>query len=169
MTVLHHATLLPKPYFQDDAVTLYHGDCMEIVPLLRTVDVILTDPPFYLPAHIFASRKEWPRTLASLAIMDFYFRNAFGVLVERLKATGAFYTFCDSTSFAVFLASLFPLFDRTQSIVWNKGQGGMGNGWRHSHELLVHGAFSTTVYTDGFRKYVLDAPVVPSESRLHPS
>ena len=37
---------LPKPFYQDDAVTLYHGDCREIVPLLGKFDLLLTDPPY---------------------------------------------------------------------------------------------------------------------------
>lgn len=37
---------LPKPYYQYDAVTLYHGDCREIVPQLGRFDLLLTDPPY---------------------------------------------------------------------------------------------------------------------------
>ena len=37
---------LPKPYYQDDACTIYHGDCREILPLLPKVDLVLTDPPY---------------------------------------------------------------------------------------------------------------------------
>ena len=35
-----------KPYYQDDAVTIYHGDCREILPQLEPVDLVLTDPPY---------------------------------------------------------------------------------------------------------------------------
>jgi DNA modification methylase len=35
-----------KPYFEDDAVTIYHGDCREVWPLLGPVGLILTDPPY---------------------------------------------------------------------------------------------------------------------------
>jgi site-specific DNA-methyltransferase (adenine-specific) len=35
-----------QPYYQDSAVTIYHGDCRGILPLLGSVDLVLTDPPY---------------------------------------------------------------------------------------------------------------------------
>lgn len=38
--------MLPEPFYQDDRVTLYHGDAREIVPQLGRFDLLLTDPPY---------------------------------------------------------------------------------------------------------------------------
>jgi len=37
-----------KPYYQDEWVQIFHGDCREILPQLpdNSVDLVLTSPPF---------------------------------------------------------------------------------------------------------------------------
>ena len=42
---------MDKPYYQDSHVTIYHGDCREILPQLDKVDLVLTDPPYGIGAH----------------------------------------------------------------------------------------------------------------------
>lgn len=34
------------PYYQDESVTIYHGDCRDILPTLPSFDLLLTDPPY---------------------------------------------------------------------------------------------------------------------------
>lgn len=35
-----------KPYYEEKGITIYHGDCREILPTLEPVDLVLTDPPY---------------------------------------------------------------------------------------------------------------------------
>jgi DNA modification methylase len=39
-----------KPYYDQDGITIYHGDCREIVPQLGRFDLLLTDPPYGIGA-----------------------------------------------------------------------------------------------------------------------
>ena len=42
-----------KPYYADDSVTLYHGDCREVLASMtdRSVDCVITDPPYDARTH----------------------------------------------------------------------------------------------------------------------
>jgi len=49
-----------KPYYQDEWVTIYHGDCREILPSLPKVDLVLTDPPYGIGwGGSSASTRDW--------------------------------------------------------------------------------------------------------------
>ena len=43
------------PYYADAYVTLYHGDCRDILPGLERVAALVTDPPY----GIFACGGKW--------------------------------------------------------------------------------------------------------------
>lgn len=38
------------PYYQEEGITIYHGDCRDILPHLEPVDLVLTDPPYNFEA-----------------------------------------------------------------------------------------------------------------------
>lgn len=38
------------PYYEQDGIAIYHGDCREVLPLLEPVDLVLTDPPYGIAA-----------------------------------------------------------------------------------------------------------------------
>jgi DNA modification methylase len=35
-----------KPYYEHGGISIYNADCLEVLPSLPPVDLILTDPPY---------------------------------------------------------------------------------------------------------------------------
>ena len=40
-----------SPYYEDESVVIWHGDCREILPTIGSVDHVITDPPYEAEAH----------------------------------------------------------------------------------------------------------------------
>ena len=65
-----------RPYYEDSAVTIYHGDCRLILPQLPKVDLVLTDPPYGVNKAEWDSKfyLDWleliPRLTDTFAIMS---------------------------------------------------------------------------------------------------
>ena len=45
-----------KPYYESGGITIYHGDCREILPSLPMSDLALSDPPYKVG---WAKRATW--------------------------------------------------------------------------------------------------------------
>lgn len=54
-----------NPYYDEDGITIYHGDCRDILPQLEPVDLVLTDPPYGIEYH-----SGWPGVLPRSIIGD---------------------------------------------------------------------------------------------------
>lgn len=48
-----------QPYYQHGGITIYHGDCREVLPSLAPVDAVVTDPPWNM-GFFKDDSKGWP-------------------------------------------------------------------------------------------------------------
>lgn len=65
---------MKKPYYEADGITIYHGDCRELLPLL-TADVLVSDPPYgmaYKSGRSGATVANDQDTCARDAVLDYW-------------------------------------------------------------------------------------------------
>lgn len=142
------------PYYQDDQVILYHGDCLEVVDLFDAqIDGVVTDPPYASGTRLEASKPssgamlragrfaDRPIDLDQMTTLGFIWllrAIAIGV-TPRLAEGSSFLSFIDWRQWPHLVGALETANFRVQTmIVWDKGAIGMGNGFRSQHELICH-------------------------------
>jgi site-specific DNA-methyltransferase (adenine-specific) len=94
---------LSAPYYSDEFVTLYHGDCHQILSELpdQSVDLVLTDPPYNCVN----------RASSGLRNLDKGSADDAPVVVEEIAdefvriATGSIYVFCGDVQMSHFLSA----------------------------------------------------------------
>ena len=59
-----------NPYYEENGITIYHGDCREILPMIDA-DVMITDPPYGLGFNYtgYTDTRENLKTLISSSIV----------------------------------------------------------------------------------------------------
>lgn len=149
---------------------IYRADAIELMRALPkdSISAILTDPPYFLPAAHYQTRKRWPRSLADLSLLEHFFNGIFTESRRVLQATGLMAVFCDGQSYPVMYTKLYPLFDRLSDVVWDKGKIGMGRGIRRQHEWILM-ALPAGYEWHGWEPSVILTAPVRSEARHHPA
>jgi len=105
---------LPKPYYEEKGITIYHGDCREILPHLPPVDLVLTDPPYGI-SYQSNHRVDWQRKPKIHGDEEFPMW-----IFEDIKPRVALFVWCRWDQMR--------LFPRPKSfIAWDKGNHSMGD------------------------------------------
>ena len=47
------------PYYEDANTTIYHGDCLEVLPTLKNVDLFITSPPYNMGSSPWPHLGHW--------------------------------------------------------------------------------------------------------------
>ena len=115
------------------------GDSVEVMSGLedKSVDLIIADPPYFLPAKHYDTRKYFARSLSDLSILEYFFRGVFKEITRVLKDEGFIYIFCDGQSYPVFYVQLYPHVKSLRPLIWDKLTSINGYSWRHQHEIIL--------------------------------
>ena len=115
------------------------GDCLEVMQDIpdHSIDLIITDPPYFIPAEFYQTRIKYRRNFADLGLLDAVIKPIF-VQFERILRTDAhIYIFCDGKSYPLFFYHAFPIAKAVRPIIWDKQALKLGFGWRHQHEIIL--------------------------------
>jgi len=129
-----------KPYYADESVTLYLGDCREVVPDLDLrVDCVVTDPPYGETGLDWDSWPTgWPSVIASVS--------------------DSMWCFGSARMFDSYRDDLLADWKMSQDLIWSKdrGVGSVTDRFYRTHEHVRHyyrGAWGA-VYHDSPRQEV---------------
>ena len=154
-----------NPYYQDKWVTIYHGDCREILPQLDIkVDLVLTDPPYGV-----SYRKKGDTYMVgdTVNIIPYFLP----VARQVLKDTGAIYLFSSTTKLVDTLPIFCTYFKLHSIVIWDKRIGQIPRQLSHyklRYEPILYGSkglHRLTEYADDV--YQCDIP--RGKQRVHPT
>lgn len=146
------------PYYQHRGITIYCGDCIEVIDelsieLYEVVGAVITDPPYasgtraeadrgssgaMVRAGRFANRpmdNDQMTTHGFMWLMRTVARSCRPLIVPG----GSLLSFIDWRQWPNLLGAIESCDYRVNGmLVWNKLHFGMGNGFRGQHELILH-------------------------------
>lgn len=149
-----------KPYYQEDGITIYHGDCLTVMAGLDPgpVAAVVTDPPYSsgnLPESM--KQKAGPRLrgwqwedkvmetdqLSTLGFIWMMREVCVRLRVDMVDGASLL-CFIDWRNWGNLVGAIESSGLRVNNmVVWNKLSIGMGNGFRNQHELILYASKGT--------------------------
>ncbi|NIR76746.1 MAG: site-specific DNA-methyltransferase [Gammaproteobacteria bacterium] len=144
-----------EPYYEDEAVKIYHGDCLEVLLSIEAqVSTTVTDPPFSSGARTDAGKSMRPGAMLRSAKWDdewfshdnmatvgflFLMRLLGRRLFDVTALDGSAHVFIDWRQYPNLYGAMESAgWVAKNLVVWDKGHFGMGSNYRNQHELILY-------------------------------
>lgn len=137
-----------RPYYAEDGVEIYHGDCREILPQLTagSVDLLLTDPPYgqqFQGAGLLTAKANI-RADGARQGMRLVRQMLFSLLEEArvMRPDAHVYSFCHWESWPDFYDTFSSYIKIQNALIWHKNRGGSGDTeyeYARDFEVILYG------------------------------
>jgi DNA modification methylase len=147
-----------KPYYEQDGVTIYCGDCREVLPELPLASLVLTDPPYALGS----TRQEWNATAAvGIGLHE---------AAKRIAKDGAMLVFTTSSGRGIeyTLGSVGKILPFNRLLVWRKALSTSKAAGPWKWDLVSILAFGRATFGIAERSSLIES-AEPKKGREHPS
>lgn len=150
---------------------LYFGDAIEKMKEIddHSIDTVIIDPPYFLPANHYQTRTKFSRNFADLGILEHFFKDIFNEFNRIMKPTGTIYVFCDGQSYPLFWYYIYPFCKSVRPLIWDKKTSINGYSWRHQHELIIFAEMPEAKPIPSGDGDILRFNAVKVDERMHPA
>jgi len=158
-----------NPYYEADGITIYHGDCREVLPNLSGVGLVATDPPYVLGMNYTEGKVGWGDLMNSA---EFY-AGWIGRCLRLTKSnSGAVWVFTSWRAFPILARASYEMGHKIESLlVWDKCWIGPGGtvGLRPSCELVALFAHPGFQVSDRGTPDIWRSPYSSQRANGHPA
>ena len=121
-----------KLYYEEPGITIYHGDCREVLPHLDPVDLVLTDPPFLPVFGTTEDRNDIGNFLIVETWMEVLAKDWHSILVP----SGHLILMCDWRTYPCFWRAVMRgRWEQRNLVVWAHMAGRKWGVFRFCHQL----------------------------------
>lgn len=128
-----------KPYFQDEMSTIYHGDCLDVLPLLEGDFYCFTDP-IYNVGKDYGTCKD---LMPTAKYLDFC-----GMWIYEVKRLCPFITIYAPTKWLPDYWQMLGRDFRQIVMTWTTNTGALRSGWIGQHASLLTNTTPPTAVSD---------------------
>ena len=163
-----------SPYYDHNGITIYHGDCREILPKLEPVDLLLTDPPYAIGhvdgAGFSANSGTFYQSEELGAMLDFDLTEYAALLSASADQIVAFHSRDLIRDYADFILREFGRYDLH---VWHKTNAipFVNNMWISDLEYIAVGYRSKqhAKVPSGMKSKVYSSGILTGDGKVHPT
>lgn len=118
---------------------IFLGNCIDVLRKFpdECIDILLTDPPNFIPAKHYATRTHFRRNFSDLSMLEYFYTDYFKEIERVMKPSGILYIFCNGQSYPLFWYYVYFFTKSARDIIWNKIVSINGYSWRHQHEMIL--------------------------------